>query len=401
MWIFLKHKNKKNKKYKKINNLNNFPVKNIKNLKQNLKKYVNMFATKGENMSNSFGAFLKCKRQEKNLTQKELAKLLIISESAVSKWEKDVAHPDITLLPKLSEILGVSEHELITASIDEKSRAEKVQAKRWRTLSFSWSLFFYISYALALIPCFICDLAINKSLTWFWIVLSSLILAFSFTNLPKHIKKHKLIFVPLSEFLALTLLLGVCCLYNGGNWFLIPTLSVLLGMIVIFMPIYIKKYKIFEKVRKYGDFVSVGIDFVALNILLIVIDIFSVANGHTNSHWFLKIGFPITLVCYLFLNILMAVRFLKVNKLIKTSIILTLINSLYLVPPCLKFKNPELQRELSRDMNIFKADFSRWIPEVTLDSNIHAIVALTLLGLATIFLICGLILHFKRKKKQK
>ena len=80
-------------------------------------------------MTNSFGTFLKQKRQEKNLTQKELSKLLYVSESAVSKWEKDVAHPDITLLPTLSKILGVSEHELITASIDEKSREEKVQAK--------------------------------------------------------------------------------------------------------------------------------------------------------------------------------------------------------------------------------------------------------------------------------
>ena len=352
-------------------------------------------------MQNSFGAFLKFKRQEKGLTQKELAKLLIVTESAVSKWEKDVARPDITLLPKLSEILGVSEHELITASIDEKSRKEKVQAKKWRTLSFSWSLFFYISYALALIPCFICDLAINKSLTWFWIVLSSLILSFTFTNLPKHIKKHKLIFVPLSMYLALTLLLGVCCIYTKGNWFLIPTLSVLFAMIIIFMPIYIKKYKIFEKVRKYNDFVSVGIDFVMLNILLSVVDIFSVSNGYANNHWFFKIGFPITLISYLIISILMAVRFLKVNKLLKTSIILFLIDLLYLVPPFLKFKNPELQRELSHDMNIFKADFSRWIPEVTLDQNIHAIIALTLLGLGMLFLVGGLMINKARKNKLK
>ena len=352
-------------------------------------------------MNNSFGTFLKSKRLEKNLTQKELAKLLIVSESAVSKWEKDVAHPDITLLPKLSEILGVSEHELITASVDEKSRVEKAQAKKWRAFSMSWSLFFYISYAIALIPCFICDLAINKGLTWFWIVLSALILAFTFTNLPKYIKKYKLIFVPLSMYLALMLLLGVCCLYVGGNWFLIPALSVLFGLIIIFIPIYISKFNIFKKVKKYCDFISVGIDFISLNILLVAIDIFSVANGHANNHWYLKIGFPITLVCYLILNVLMAVRFLKVNKLLKTSIILTLIDLLYLIPPFLKFKNPELQRELSHDANIFKADFSHWIPEVTIDQNIHLIIALTLLGLAVIFLISGLILHNVKKKNIK
>ena len=39
-------------------------------------------------MENSFGEFLRKKRIEKDLTQKELAGLLIISESAISKWEK-------------------------------------------------------------------------------------------------------------------------------------------------------------------------------------------------------------------------------------------------------------------------------------------------------------------------
>lgn len=29
-----------------------------------------------------------------------------------------------------------------------------MQAKKWKTLSFSWSLFFYIPYVIALIPCF-------------------------------------------------------------------------------------------------------------------------------------------------------------------------------------------------------------------------------------------------------
>ena len=74
-------------------------------------------------MENDFGKFLKQKRQEKSLTQKDLAKKLFVSESAVSKWEKNIAHPDITLLPTLSEILGVTEHELITAKSESVLRS--------------------------------------------------------------------------------------------------------------------------------------------------------------------------------------------------------------------------------------------------------------------------------------
>ncbi len=350
-------------------------------------------------MKNSFGSFLKNRRQEKKLTQKELAAKLFVTESAVSKWEKDVAHPDITLLPKLGEILEVSEHELITASIDDQSRKEKVQAKKWRNLSFSWSLFFYIAYAIAIATCFICNLAINKSLTWFWIVLSSLTLSFTFTNLPKYIKKYKLIFIPLSMYLALTLLLGVCCIYTKGNWFLVATLSVLFGLVVIFTPIYINKYKAFKNIRKFGDFVSVAIDYVMLNILLITLDIFTVINGYANNHWFFKLGFPLTLACYLMLNILMTVRFLKVNNLLKTSIILFLIDLLYLIPPFIKVKDLTIQKEID-DANIFKADFSKWIIDLTLENNVHLIIALSLLCCSVVFLVSGIILNHPKKEKQ-
>ncbi len=351
-------------------------------------------------MENSFGSFLKQKRQEKNLTQKGLAKLLFVSESAVSKWEKDVAHPDITLLPKLSEILGVSEHELITASIDNKAREEKVQAKKWRVFSLSWSLFFYIAYTVALIPCFICNLAINKTLSWFWIVVSALILAFTFTNLPKFIKKYKLIFIPLFQYLALVLLLGVCCIYTKGDWFVIPTLSVLLGLIIIFAPIYIAKYNAFSKIKKYNDFVSVGIYFIMFNILLVAINIYTVINNYTtNSWWYVKIALPIVLTIYMELNLLLSVRFLKINRFLKTSIILFLINVfLYLPSLLIKSGNPDLQKEID-DMNIFKANLSSWQVDATIEQNIHLIVCLTLLLLALVFLMIGLIRHCRRNKK--
>ena len=347
-------------------------------------------------VQNSFGVFLKEKRIEKNLTQKELAKILFVSESAVSKWEKDVAHPDITLLPKLANVLGVSEHELITASIDDKAREEKVQAKKWRTLSISWDLFFYISYIVALIPCFICDLAINKTLSWFWIVVSALILSFTFTNLPKLIKKHKLIFVPLFEYLALVLLLGVCCIYTKGNWFWIPTLSVLLGLTIIFSPIYICRYKVFSKIKKYSDFISVAVDFIMLNILLIVINAYTVKCGYASGWWYLKIALPIVFTVYLAINVLLSVRFLRVNSFLKTSIILFLTNGfLYLPPIFIKEKTPQVQREID-EINICKANLSRWELGVTLEQNIHLIVFLTILFLAFTFLVVGLV--YKGKK---
>ena len=346
-------------------------------------------------MGYSFGEFLKQKRQEQNLTQQELANLLFVSNSAISKWEKDVAHPDITLLPKLSTILGVSEHELITASIDKQSRQEKAQARKWRIFSFSWSLFWYIAYAVALIPCFICDLVINKTLSWFWIVLSSLLLSFTFTNLPKLIKKHKLILLPLSMYLALCILLAVCATYTKGDWFWISALSVLFVLTIIFTPIYIKKYDVFKKFRPFNDFVSIGVDCIMLNLLLVIINLYTLPQ---TNWWYITIALPIVLAVYVTINIVLCVRFLKINKPLKTGILLFLIDLfVYLPPTLIKVKNPAVQKELE-DMNIFKANFLNWQTE-TLENNIHLIIALTLLLLAVVFLAVGFILRYTKNKK--
>ena len=45
-------------------------------------------------------------RNKNNLTQGEFGKLLGISAQAISKWEREVCYPDITILPDLAEALG-------------------------------------------------------------------------------------------------------------------------------------------------------------------------------------------------------------------------------------------------------------------------------------------------------
>ena len=52
-------------------------------------------------------------RKEKGLTQEELAGHMGVSPQAVSKWENDQTCPDISALPKLANLLGVSVDELL------------------------------------------------------------------------------------------------------------------------------------------------------------------------------------------------------------------------------------------------------------------------------------------------
>lgn len=66
------------------------------------------------------GKQIKALRNEKGVTQEELANFLGISYQAVSKWENGITAPDIQLLPELSVYFGVTIDELFKLPNEEK-----------------------------------------------------------------------------------------------------------------------------------------------------------------------------------------------------------------------------------------------------------------------------------------
>lgn len=70
------------------------------------------------------GALVKKLREQKKLTQLELAQKLCVSDKTVSKWENGKGYPDISLLEPLAGALGVSVAELLSGdSITNKNRS--------------------------------------------------------------------------------------------------------------------------------------------------------------------------------------------------------------------------------------------------------------------------------------
>ncbi|MCL2446567.1 MAG: helix-turn-helix domain-containing protein [Oscillospiraceae bacterium] len=65
---------------------------------------------------NNFAAFIKEKRNALSLTQEQLADQLGVLPTTVSKWERGVTYPDITIISAICKVLNISEHELMTAS---------------------------------------------------------------------------------------------------------------------------------------------------------------------------------------------------------------------------------------------------------------------------------------------
>ena len=73
-------------------------------------------------MKPTLGNFMAALRKEKGLTQRELSEMLCVSDKTVSHWERDETSPDISLLPLIAEIFGITVDELLRG---EKNQKEK------------------------------------------------------------------------------------------------------------------------------------------------------------------------------------------------------------------------------------------------------------------------------------
>ena len=61
----------------------------------------------------SIGQFIAALRKANGMTQQEVADRLNVSNKAVSRWERDECAPDISVIPALAEMLGVTCDELL------------------------------------------------------------------------------------------------------------------------------------------------------------------------------------------------------------------------------------------------------------------------------------------------
>lgn len=75
------------------------------------------------------GNFIMQNRKAKKLTQKQLADKLCVTDRAISRWERGVGTPDISLLITLGEILEVSVNEILLGEKIEnitKEQSDKI-----------------------------------------------------------------------------------------------------------------------------------------------------------------------------------------------------------------------------------------------------------------------------------
>ena len=82
----------------------------------------------------TMGKFIAVLRKANGMTQQELGDKLMVSDNTVSKWERDERMPDISLLPAIAEIFGITTDELLRGERNNPERenygTEETEAKQ-------------------------------------------------------------------------------------------------------------------------------------------------------------------------------------------------------------------------------------------------------------------------------
>ncbi len=197
-----------------------------------------------------------------------------------------MSYPDVTLLRDICAVLDITEHELLTASEDtEKRTAEKLAAKYLR-LARNYRVAQYILYGGALLGCAIGNLAAQHTLSWFWIVLASVLLAASLTLAPAlasrrpSLERYKWAVSMGCAAASLELLLLVCCLYTGGTWFLVAFAATIFGLSMVLLPFLLPALPLPPALAGRKLSLYLGVETALLLFLLLVCCL------HTGGDWF-------------------------------------------------------------------------------------------------------------------
>ena len=127
----------------------------------------------------TIGGFISALRKANGMTQKDLAERLNVSDKSVSRWECDEGSPDLSLIPVIAEIFGVTCDELLrgerkspeersepSAEAETSPKAEKQRQRIPKSAISQYKTRSYIAMGISvvgLIAALICNLVFLKA----------------------------------------------------------------------------------------------------------------------------------------------------------------------------------------------------------------------------------------------
>ena len=211
-----------------------------------------------------------------------------------------------------SDMSDVSIDEQI---VKEKNEVINSQARFFKRKSAVAGSIIGMIFFVPILVCLIVNLATGAGLTWFFIVLSALLVAASLIIVPLMVPKNKMFTTMVSFTVSVLVLLAVCCIYAGGYWFIVAAPTVLFGLTLLFAPFIAARRPVNAYIGKHKGLAVMTVYTMTFFIMMGCIAFY------TGPEDFLPLAMSISLpLVALAWAILAICRYLRVNACTKTGL---------------------------------------------------------------------------------
>ena len=174
--------------------------------------------------------------------------LPLYKDQACSKASADIVEEHLAECSDCTKLLeDMNSFNIEDAIVKERNEVINTQAKFFKRRSALAGAIIGGLFTLPILICLIVDLASGSGLSWFFIVLAAMLIPVSLIVVPLMVPRNKGLWTLSTFTVSLLALLGVCCIYSRGDWFLTAALPVIFGLSVVFTPFVVRTKPVAEK----------------------------------------------------------------------------------------------------------------------------------------------------------
>ena len=205
-------------------------------------------------------------------------------------------------------------------TIDEKIVKEKeeiigTQARFFKRKSALAGSIIGLIFSIPILVCLIVNLATGAGLTWFFIVLAGILVAASLIIVPLMVRENKMFMTMVSFTASVMLLLGVICIYSGGNWFLVPASGTLFGLTMLFAPFIVSRRPVNAYVKNHKGLAIMCADTATFVLMMLAIGFYA------GMKEFFPMAFAVSMpLVGLVWAVFAIIRYLRFNACVKTGL---------------------------------------------------------------------------------
>ena len=166
-----------------------------------------------------------------------------------------------------------------------------------------------------ILVCLIVNLVVGHALSWFFIVLTSLMVFASLTVVPLVVEKQRGLCTLVSFTVSLLILLLTCAIYTHGHWFMLVATSVVFGLSVVFMPYVAYALPVSGFWKDNKGLLILGTDTILFTTMMLCIGFYS----NVRAYWHYMPPLALFNVGFIWIVFLVC-RYLKINKFIRAGI---------------------------------------------------------------------------------